>query len=59
MGSNRPYRSTLGIEKALEHISEQKGILYDVAVVNACIKVIEEKLFDISSLTQDPYNTSY
>ncbi len=59
MGSHRPYRSTLGIEKALKHISEQKGILYDVDVVNACIKVIKENLFDISSLTQDPYNTSH
>lgn len=39
MGSHRPYRPSLGIEKALEEISTNKGLLYDPEVVEACLKV--------------------
>lgn len=46
MASHRPYRPALGIEKALEEISNNKGILYDPAVVDACIKLFSEKEFD-------------
>jgi len=45
MASHRPYRPALGIEKALEEISTHKGVLYDSDVVDACLKVIKEKLF--------------
>ena len=45
MASNRPYRPALGINKALEEISINKGILYDVEAVNACLKVIKDKGF--------------
>ena len=38
MASHRPYRPSLGKEKALAEISQQKGILYDAAVVDACLK---------------------
>jgi HD-GYP domain-containing protein (c-di-GMP phosphodiesterase class II)/DNA-binding LacI/PurR family transcriptional regulator len=37
MGSRRPYREALGIDKALEEISEKKGILYDPLTVEICI----------------------
>ncbi len=43
MSSHRPYRSALGIDKALETISQNKGILYDPQVVNACVKLFTEK----------------
>jgi len=43
MSSHRPYRPALGIDKALEEISKNKGILYDPEVVNACIKLFKEK----------------
>jgi PAS domain S-box-containing protein len=35
--SYRPYRQALGMEKALGEITQNKGILYDPAVVDACL----------------------
>lgn len=43
MSSHRPYRPALGIDKALEEISKNKGILYDPQVVDACLRVFLEK----------------
>jgi putative nucleotidyltransferase with HDIG domain len=45
MASHRPYRPALGIDKAVEEISQKKGILYDSEVVEACLKLINEKEF--------------
>lgn len=45
MASHRPYRPALGIEKALEEITRNKGIGYDVNVVEACIKLFAQKRF--------------
>lgn len=45
MSSHRPYRPSLGIKKALEEISKNKGILYDSEVVDACLKLFAEKRF--------------
>lgn len=45
MSSFRPYRPALGIDKALEEISKNKGILYDPEVVDACLKLFKEKGF--------------
>ncbi len=45
MSSHRPYRPALGIEKALEEISQKKGILFDAEVVDNCIKLFKEKGF--------------
>jgi putative two-component system response regulator len=45
MASHRPYRPALGIEKALDEISENKGKLYDPDVVEACLKLFGEKRF--------------
>jgi putative nucleotidyltransferase with HDIG domain len=47
MASHRPYRPALGIEKALDEISVNKGILFDAAVVDTCLKLITEGLFDL------------
>jgi len=46
MASHRPYRPALGIEKALEEISQNKGILYDPDVVDACLRLFKEKGFE-------------
>jgi putative nucleotidyltransferase with HDIG domain len=46
MASHRPYRPTLGIDKALEEIVQNKGILYDPDVVDACLKLFKEKGFN-------------
>lgn len=45
MSSHRPYRPALGIDKALEEISQNRGILYDPEVVDVCIKLFKEKDF--------------
>jgi diguanylate cyclase (GGDEF)-like protein/putative nucleotidyltransferase with HDIG domain/PAS domain S-box-containing protein len=45
MTSHRSYRSAHGIEKALEEISQNRGVLYDPEVVDACSEVITKKGF--------------
>ncbi|MDD5015003.1 MAG: PAS domain S-box protein [Atribacterota bacterium] len=45
MSSHRPYRPALGIEKAMEETSQNRGIFYDSKVVNACLKLFKEKGF--------------
>jgi PAS domain S-box-containing protein/putative nucleotidyltransferase with HDIG domain len=47
MSSHRPYRASLGIEKALDEIANNKGILYDEIAVNACLKLFREKGYKI------------
>ena len=49
MSSHRPYRPALGIDKALEEISQNKGILYDPKVVDICLKLFKEKGFKFES----------
>jgi PAS domain S-box-containing protein/putative nucleotidyltransferase with HDIG domain len=39
MASHRPYRPALGIDRALDEVSQNKGILYDAGVVAACLQV--------------------
>ncbi len=43
MASYRPYRPALGIDKALEEISKNSGILYDPKVVDACLRLFKNK----------------
>ena len=45
MNSYRPYRAPLGMDKALEQISRNSGILYDPRVVDACVRLVTEKGF--------------
>jgi len=45
MSSHRPYRPSLGIDKALEEIIQNRGTLYDPEVANACLKLFKEKGF--------------
>ena len=45
MASHRPYRPTLGREMALEEISQNRGSLYEADVVDACVKLFNEKNF--------------
>jgi HD-GYP domain-containing protein (c-di-GMP phosphodiesterase class II) len=47
MASHRPYRPALGIEAALEEIVKNKGILYDDAVADACLRLFREKDFQM------------
>lgn len=45
MSSHRPYRPARGIDKALEEISKNKGILYDPEIVDVCIRLFKEGRF--------------
>lgn len=45
MCSHRPYRPAHGTDKALAEIIEQRGILYDPAVVDTCVKLFREGKF--------------
>ncbi len=45
MASHRPYRPALGLDKALEEITKNKGKLYDPRVVDACLKLFKKKGF--------------
>jgi HD-GYP domain-containing protein (c-di-GMP phosphodiesterase class II) len=45
MASHRPYRPSMGMDKALEEIAHHRGALYDSAVVDACLKLFNEKRF--------------
>ena len=45
MSSHRPYRPSMGIEKAIEEIETNKGTLYDPRVVEACLALLNEKGF--------------
>jgi len=49
MASHRPYRPALGIEKALEEIEQLKVTKYDSDVVDACLRLFQEKNFQIFS----------
>jgi HD-GYP domain-containing protein (c-di-GMP phosphodiesterase class II) len=48
MSSHRPYRPSMGVDKALEEISAKKGILYDPEAVDACLTLIEGKHFEFA-----------
>ena len=45
MSSHRPYRAALGVDKALEEISQGSGVLYDPEVSQACRKIFKENKF--------------
>ena len=45
MASHRPYRPPRGLDKALEEISRNRGVLYDPEVVDVCLKLFAEKRF--------------
>jgi putative nucleotidyltransferase with HDIG domain/PAS domain S-box-containing protein len=45
MSSHRPYRAALGVDKALEEITQNSGTLYDKEVGRACVKVFAENKF--------------
>lgn len=48
MASPRPYRLALGVERALDEIQTNAGKLYEKAVVDACVKIIQENRFQFA-----------
>jgi HD-GYP domain-containing protein (c-di-GMP phosphodiesterase class II) len=48
MTSDRPYRPTPGIEKAMEEIITNRQQLFDPDVVDACVDVVNEGLVNLA-----------
>jgi HD-GYP domain-containing protein (c-di-GMP phosphodiesterase class II) len=46
MAVERPYRPAKGVDKALQEISQKRGILYDTKAVDACWVLFIEKGFE-------------
>jgi HD-GYP domain-containing protein (c-di-GMP phosphodiesterase class II) len=44
MCSHRPYRAALSLAETLDELSQNKGILYDAAVVESCLKLYGQDL---------------
>jgi len=49
MASDRPYRPAKGIDQALAEIAENRGRLYDPAVVDACLDLFKSGRFEFKS----------
>jgi|GEM_PF-1444884 len=47
MSTHRPYRAALGVGAAFAELKAKSGVLYDPAVVNACILLFHEKGFQL------------
>ncbi|MFQ5581760.1 MAG: HD domain-containing phosphohydrolase, partial [Mariprofundaceae bacterium] len=51
IASHRPYRASLGIDFALQEISDKKGKFYCPDAVDACLKLFREDGFTLDSET--------
>lgn len=51
MSSHRPYRPALGIDSALNEISQGRNVLYDSEVVDACLRLFRGEEFEFEELT--------
>lgn len=47
MATHRPYRPSLGLEKALEEINRNRSVLYDSEAVDACLRLFRERDYRI------------
>lgn len=47
MASHRPYRPSLGLDKALAEIERHAGVLYDADAVAACVRLFRTKGYQI------------
>jgi putative two-component system response regulator len=47
MASHRPYRPALGIDKATEEISRNKGVLYEPEVAGCCLDLLQNDGFKL------------
>lgn len=47
MSSHRPYRPALGLNTGLDEIKRNRGAYYDPEVVDACVRLFEEKGYSL------------
>lgn len=48
MATPRPYRPSIGLDKALEEITKNKDTLYDPDVVDACVRLFKDRKFEFN-----------
>lgn len=48
MASHRPYRPSLGVGPALAEIRQNRGKLYDAAIVDVCLKLFDDNRFSFA-----------
>jgi putative nucleotidyltransferase with HDIG domain len=51
MASHRPYRPALGMDKAFEEISKNRGILYEAEAVDACLQAYRNNAFALKPVS--------
>jgi putative two-component system response regulator len=49
IASHRPYRPSLGLQRAIDEIRGQRGALYDPQVADVCLDLIENQHFQFSN----------
>ncbi|NNM83390.1 MAG: GAF domain-containing protein, partial [Burkholderiales bacterium] len=49
MAAHRPYRPALGLDAALAEIERTRGIVYEAAAVDACLRLFREKHYRFPS----------
>jgi putative nucleotidyltransferase with HDIG domain len=52
MASDRPYRPVLSMDLAMEEISRGRGVSFDAAVVDACVRLCHESRFVFPRVAQ-------
>ncbi len=52
MSSHRPYRAGLGMDAALKEIETKRGVWFDPAAVDACLRLFREKNFAFEAQRQ-------
>jgi putative nucleotidyltransferase with HDIG domain len=53
MSSHRPYRPSLGIDNALAQLTQNKNVLYDPEVVEACLALFHKKKFEFEQASSE------
>lgn len=43
MASHRPYRPSLGIDRALQEVRDHRDLRYDGTIVDACVRAVQNK----------------
>jgi HD-GYP domain-containing protein (c-di-GMP phosphodiesterase class II) len=59
MASHRPYRASLGIERALEEIEKNSGTHFDPKVVDTCLRLFREDGYELFLAGEDPLVPSW
>ena len=50
MAAHRPYRPSLGIDAALEEVVKNRGVKYDAAAVDACVRLFHERGYVLETM---------